>query len=501
MNCPKCNQFVPDGSRFCQSCGANLMEEQPEEAVKQEPDMAQAEAAAEMAMGGATTQTMEPPVMEQQVGMGMAPNYGQPGAYMPEGQQMAAAGATVVKKGVSKPVLFGLIGGGVFLVAAAITLVIVFAVVGGKTTYNLQDYTEVTFEGVDGSGTAEANLSKDLMMRMAEDIGIDLGSLKNDDGVDWSEAFTMASSHMGDIMKLYGALSSVELKLDKTDQLKNGDTVTITYTFDAEKAKEAGAEFIGEPMTKTVSGLEEVKEVDPFEGLEVSFEGTSPNAYVTYENNATEEPLNYVWFDTDTRDGLKAGDTVTIKVGGYDEESFEKNYGVRFSQTEKTYTVENVDAFITENQALDPAALDVMKTATEGYIEEYFGEASRKENVKAEDVTYEGYYLLTNKESEGIWNEFNKVYVVYSATVSGKGKGKKFKPTKVFFPVEYDDIKQLADGSYEIETAYKRILGSTDLQFGFWEVVSGYEDVALMYDELVTAEEAKFDGVAYDNLG
>ena len=528
MNCPKCNQFVPDGSRFCQSCGTNLLEaavdaaagvepavadivdgpapasptQEPavekEEPEEQTPDVAQAEPAAEMAMGGASAQAVNAgePYTGQQMASGQGQTvYGQPaGGYV----QPAAVGATVAKKGLSKPVLFGIIGGGIFLVAAAITLVIVFLVVGNKTAYKLSDYTEVTFEGVDGSGTVEVKLKDDLIIELADNMGVDLRKMRDSDGTDWGNVIKMATKNLAEIMTVYAAIKSVDLTPDKKENLKNGDTVTVTYTFDEEKAKAAKAEFIADPLTVTVSGLSEVKEIDPFESLEVSFEGASPNAYVTYENKGTEEPLNYIWFDTDSRDGLKLGDTVTLKVEGYEEESFIKNYGVKFSQTEKTYTVENVDAFITENKELDAAALEVMKPATEGYIDEYFNESSRKEAVKATDISFVGYYLLTNKNTD-VWLGYNKVYMIYSATVSSKEKDKQFKPTTVFFPVEYDDIKLLADGTYEINTEYKRILGSTDLKFGFWQTVSGYQDMEMMYDELVTAEGADYEGAVYEN--
>ncbi|MEE3467624.1 MAG: zinc ribbon domain-containing protein [Eubacterium sp.] len=535
MFCPKCGQRVPDASKFCQSCGAKLLEASIDEAAgvdqsvlnivdppeekpepepeveapvtastaepeveaqvaeqseeKVEPDVEQAEAAAEMAMGGAATQTAQAPQAESFVGA----------ESMGAGQQVAAVGGTVMKKGLSKPVLFGVIGGGVFLVAAAVTLVIVFLIIGNSKTYNLKDYTEVTFEGVDGSGKATAKLKEDLSLQIAEGLGLDVEKMKQNDGRGLDEILDFAGSNFSDIMNIYYAISSIKLTLDKEDNLKNGDTVTVTYTFDQEKAKEVKAEFVADPLVVTVSGLEEVKEVDPFEGLEVSFEGTAPNAYVSYNYKSTEEWGYMVYFAVDKSDGLKEGDTVTFRVEGYNEDKFAKDFGVRFTQTEKAYTVDKVEGYLTANQDIDSAALDIMKSATEGYIKEYFEEGSRKDAIKASDISYEGYYFLTNKKSD-VWYGINKVYMVYSATVSSKEKDKKFKPKKVFFPVEYDDVKHLADGSYEINTSYKRILGSTDMQFGYWEVVSGYTDKATMYDELITADSAEYDGAAYDNL-
>ena len=532
MICPKCNQMVPDGSKFCQSCGANLMEasiddvagveksvvdivdppkpaaetpepvvetpelETEEKAAEPTPDVSQAEVAAEAAMSGASMQSEHVSPETAAAGQQTYASAGQQ-TYAGSGQQMATVGATVVKKGLSKPVLFGIVGGGIFLVAAAITLLIVFLVVGKKTTYNLNDYTDVTFEGTDGSGTAKAELNEKLGIKLAEDNGMgDLVGHNTNNGADLADLLTYASANLEDIMNIYNAVSSIKLHLDKEENLKNGDSVTVTYTVDVEKAKAAKAEFIAEPMTVTVSGLDEIKEVDPFEDLQLSFEGTAPNAYASYSYKSTEEWSGLIYFELDKTDGLKEGDNIVVRLEGYDENTFAERYGVKFSQTEKTYPVENVDAFLTENKDLEPAALDIMKSATEGYVKEYFEEGSRKDAIKASDIHYAGYYFLTNKKSD-VWYGLNKVYLIYSATVTSKEKKKQFKPKTVYFPVEYDDIKRLADGSYEIETQYRRILGSTDLKFGYWQVVSGYTDTDTMYSELIEADSAEYDGAIY----
>lgn len=567
MFCPKCGQTIPDGSKFCQSCGAKLVEAtidsyagvdpaiadivdgtdacddsadtqvtdgagdegavaqavdgvgdvsadgtgdaeansqadstgdesegnedsyDPVKEVEDNVNLSGAEQMAEQTMGYVGTAS------ESAAGIG-AMGAGDQAAYQGGINNAATVGATVAKKGLSKPVLFGIIGGSVFFVAAAITLLIVILATSKKTVYNLQDYTEVTFEGINGNGTAELDFkTSELSIEIAKNMGIDVDKLKNSDISDFGDL----GGDLGDIFSIYTAVSALDAKLDKTKGLSNGDTVTVTYTFDNEKAKDIKAEFKGEPMTFTVSELGEVKEIDPFENLEVTFEGTSPNIYLSYRNSSSEKALSLVYFSVDKNDRLKLGDTVTIKVEGYNEENFAAQYGVKFSSTSKEFKVENVDAYITENTELEDAALDIMKTSTENYVTEYFADSYRRSSIKASDVTYEGYYLLTNKSND-VWSGYNKVYVVYSATVSSKEKPKAFKPTKVYFPVQYDDIKKLKDGSYEINASYKSILGSTSLTFSSWQTVSGYQDMADMHEELIDADVANYDGVAYGNV-
>ena len=502
MICPKCSQVMPEGSHFCTACGSKLDEaaggfqaeqpaggfqtEQPEGGFQAEQPAGgfQAEQPAdgfqsEQPAGGFQT--------EQPAGTGYA--------------YSAPVGETVVKKGLSKPVLFGLIGGGIFLVAAMITLLLIFTLTGRKTTFNLQDYTEMTYTGIDGNGTASAELDTGRLLEdMARARDIDVDRIKNLEADFDDLGQLLNSDDVQKILEMYSAINEgIRINLDQSEGLSNGDTIVVSYTIDEERADIAKAEFVGETMTKTVSGLNEVEEQDPFAGLTVSFEGVSPNAFVSIQNNNTSDAARGIWFEPDRAAGLKIGEKIKISVQGYDAEEFESTYGVRFTQTEKEYTVGGVEAFITENEELDKAALDILQPSTEDYVLGYFADKNRAEYIKAEDIRYEGYFLLTNKNSE-VWYGFNKVYVIFSATVSSKEKKKQFKPTKVYLPVEYDDIKTNANGGYDIATDYKNILGSTDLKFGFWEVVSGYRSVEDMEEELIEADNANYDGKVYGDL-
>lgn len=465
MICPKCSHVMSEGSRFCDACGAKL----------EETGTGQTEQGSFAEAGSST-----------------------PGANMTG--QAVPVGETVVKKGISKPVLFGLIGGGIFFVAAMITLLIVFLLMDNKTQFNLRDYTEVKFEGVEGNGTATAELDNARLLEdMARSRDVDVDRIKNLEA-NFDDLDEMLSNNdVQKVLEMYSAMQGIQVDLDQSEGLSNGDTVVVSYTINQEKADIAKVEFIGEPITKTVSGLNEVEEIDPFEGLSISFEGTSPNAYVVFQNDNKNEAASRVWFEADRSNGLKLGDTIRVSVKGYDEDEFIKSYGVRFSQTEKEYKVEGVEGYITENQDLDPEALDVMMAATEDYIKGYLDDKSRADAIKADELKYEGYYLLTNKSSD-VWYGVNKVYIVYSATVRSKEKKKQFKPTKVYFPVEYDDIKVNANGSYDINTNYKNILGSTNLNFGFWETVNGYTSKEDMKEELVDADGLDYIGKAYGEL-
>ena len=490
MICPKCSQVIPDGSRFCTACGVELLENSvAKESYSDEEnrDMSTEAQAAQQALGAAGMQSGE----VETAGI----------AY--EASATGAAGATgaAVKTGagMSKPLLFGLIAGGAFLVVAAAVLIIVGVVIANKkTTINLADYTKVTFEGVDGYGTADLSVDEYKLATDALDaLGIDVEDMEN---MEIDDLVNASGKSVKDLQRLYLAITSVDAYLDKSEGLSNGDTVTITYSFDEEKASDARIEFVGDIETRTVEGLEAVKEVDPFEKLSVEFGGTAPQAYVTINFNETEEPLNYIYFDYEPNSGLSNGDKVRVTAKGYDEESFIRDYGTKFTQTEKEYTVEGVDEYITSADDLDDDAIESMTNVTKDYITEYFADSSRKSAIKASDVEYYGYYFLANKNPSDAWYGYNKIYMVLSAKVSSKEKPKQFKTKTVYFPIEFTDIKKLADGTWDIESSYHYLLGSTSLKYGYWSTVSGYTDKDDMRSDFVDANAAGYDATGYDGL-
>ena len=133
---------------------------------------------------------------------------------------------------------------------------------------------------------------------------------------------------------------------DKIEGLSNGDQVTATV-MDAENRDSFyayGQVFGSAPAentkTYTVTGLTEIQEFDPFEGVQVELDATSPNGTVKI-THPTGDPYGLRYSCSDT--GVSSGDEVTVKVyyGYYNEldESFVSQYGKKPTQTEKKFKV------------------------------------------------------------------------------------------------------------------------------------------------------------------
>lgn len=65
--------------------------------------------------------------------------------------------------------------------------------------------------------------------------------------------------------------------------------------------------------------LEEAKTFDPFEGIQVTFDGVAPNGYAYVEGNPSASAAQQFGYELDKSEGLSNGDTVTVTACMYDE--------------------------------------------------------------------------------------------------------------------------------------------------------------------------------------
>ena len=303
--------------------------------------------------------------------------------------------ASAPAKGLSQKAKIGMIA---FAAAFALCIVGIVLSVVIKPTINLNKYLTAEYAGFDGYGTANVQID---MARFAEDYGKKLaGNNKKQDEIGVASAF----------------LSNINGELDKQNALKNGDVIQYTWACDdthilekyGYKLKYQDAEF-------TVEGLEEAKTFDPFEGKSVEFSGIAPNGQASIVGEATHEAARNLWYKLDKDSDLSNGMTVTMSFECYYndvEEYFITNYGVLPATTEKTFTVEKLDKYVTALDEISETSLESMKKKAE----EKFKETLPGEDAELKALTYCGKYLIANETDADSWNN-NKVYLVYQAKV------------------------------------------------------------------------------------
>ncbi len=468
MICPNCKETINDGSKFCEHCGANLADYTPAEEIKNEAPAAEEKTNENSAEKATAEETKQENTFAQ--GTGAAGT----------AQTTGAAPATE-KKPLNKNLI-------IIIAAAVVVIAIVLVALSmHKNTIDLQDYTTVEFSGYEGYGTAYVDFDYD---KFIEDVA-DEANIKTDldDVSDLSELSDLLSdTKYTSLMEMYYALS---YEADVTSGLKNGDTVTVTFSFDNDAAGELGLKFKGDDMEVEVSGLSEIKEVNPFDDITVEFSGTSPDASATVVNNSSDEVIaNYIYFSLDKYYDIAKGDTVTVTVDSYDEEYFVEQYGYKLTETSKEFVCEDVDYYITDTADIDEDVLDQMKGQTEDVIEAYF--ANESDYLKSSDLTYVGYYFLTVKDTTS-WNYQNIIYVIYSTTVKSlEDSDDKFEKTTVYMPVKFTEIVKYSDGTSYVDLTSTSIEGSTDLEYSWWSTVKGYESISSMENELVSAQKGDY---------
>lgn len=480
MFCTNCGKEIASDSKFCPKCGTPVddipvRQEGPE--VKKDMDSDDIREKAED--------------IKKNIGQNINENLNK------------AKNSKIVRdaRGGNKKAI-GILAGGV----VAVVVIILLVVTMHKPTLNLADYTEITFTGAQGYGRADVEFdSTQFVLDVLEHAKIDGKKLNLSDlqdlDYDTEEFLSELYGNSTSIYQFAACLDAIVSsgEFDTNESLSNGDKVTYSFTYDNDELKKYGIKLKGGEVTEEVSGLEEAREINPFDGVEVTFNGTSPNATAEYTRaDMAEEALDSVQFTFDRTEGLKTGDTVTLTAEA-DNAYLAENYGVVLSETEKTYTVEGIQSYAMSADQIPADILGNMQAQAEDCISAYF--ASNADYISVQDTAYAGYYFLSHKDNgTAYYTATNKIYLIYSGTVKSKEE-EGFAKTKVYFPVYFEDIMVNADGTGYAELGNASIQGSTDLQFGWWNHVSGFTNKAEMLNDLVTADKGDYDtGIVGEEL-
>ncbi len=296
----------------------------------------------------------------------------------------------------------------------------------------MEDYVDPEFYGLDGEGSCNVNYdSYDL----------------NDDIYDDDTDQKLQE-------RRYNFINSLKLKAEPSEGLSNGDNVTVTFEYDKKDAKKAKIKVKNTELTFTAENLDVPEDVDPFEGLEVTFDGISPKAKLQInKENCHEYVRSACNFTTDTKENLKNGDKIVLHVD-YSESSAKNNL-VRITQTDKEYTVSGLPEYLTDTKNVDLSPLEqeiedkisseIASSLSKG---RFFGSGSfggTSFNANA-DFTFKGLKadkrcLLTLKEDHKK-NGINFLYTFYSLVVSDGTAD-----TPLYFTVYVSNIYKDADGT------------------------------------------------------
>ncbi|MDE6782044.1 MAG: hypothetical protein K2J40_11410 [Ruminococcus sp.] len=373
---------------------------------------------------------------------------------------------------------------------AALSVCLVSAAVAftgcGTKEVDLNNYISVEYQGYDTVGTAAWTFDcEKLVKENPEAFGI-----KGDP----------TKSELAEIMEDVNDI--VDGKLDKDSDLSNGDSISYVWDVDADEdfSDKYKVKFVYEDKSFTVDSLDELEEFDPFENLNVSFSGISPNGSASVKGSIDAVPS--IYFEADKTSGLKNGDVVKVTLDSYEDdiESYCIKYGKKPSALEKEFTVEGLSAYVS---AIDEIPEDMQEKMKNQAMDSFTASAAKwADGNSLDSAEFLGYYFLTPKE--GFYaSSNNEIYCVYKITanitgVTEENTDEEQTAQEVYYTYyRYSDVMILEDGTCSVDLSNGRTTNNTvESQYGsvnFWfsnYYFYGYKDLDSMFNECVTKKIA-----------
>lgn len=402
----------------------------------------------------------------------------------------------------------------VFVGALVLCLVIGVASVFIKPTINLDNYLTVTFEGYDTVGRAVVTFDTE---KFEEDYEKKLSS-KTRKKSSWLSKFTSEEDYIESIFDYYdnSSASSAFLSnciggsINVDSGLRNGDMVTYTWECNDDYALETyGYKLKYKDVEYTVEDLTEAGTFDPFDGIDVVYEGVSPDGTASISGNPIATAAQDLGYELDINSGLMNGDTVTVttSIYGYDDpiEYCISNYGMIPSPLEKTFTVEGLESYIGSVDNVSDESLKEMQMQAEDVYNANVAQ-NWGDDEKLKSFTYIGNYLLTNKNYDSSWGSSDNVlFLVYKAQVKDKytNGGETYNKTNdIYWYIAYYNLLVDPDGATSVDvtnygTPSESFTIDSGISSGWWSTKSwyyyGYQSLDELYNVVVTSNSESYN--------
>lgn len=482
MICVHCGRDIPNGTKFCPFCGQPVAADQPA-----------GQPAFNIQPGASVQPPQQPPVM---------------------GGQPAAATATVTPKAPIDPKKLA-----VPVAVAAVVVVGGVLIATHKPTVNLNKYITLSAEGYNSIGTLDVEFDTD---KLEKDYGKKIAknfqkAMKNHEEDTYGLSNLAGSLYEGGETSLFVTYCA-DGSADKTRNLSNGDVVTYTWDGVNEQTKKEAEELFGvkikcSDVTYKVSGLTAVNTFDAFDGVEVEFDGISPDGSATVNTLPTAEAAKSLYYTLDEQYNLANGDTVTVTVHSNRDDFSDciEKYGAIPAATEKTYTVEGLKEYITSTDGLTDSVLVSLQNQAEDVLNAYIAKSWDSECVTLKGMSYLGYYILTpkNKDNYGVYQDVIILpYQVTSHNHFEDDKGQVYDAdVSYYWYIAFRNVSKDADGNIaggldDYYTANASFDVKTGLDDGWWEKYwsyDGYQTLDELYSNAVTRNVEDYNH--QDNVG
>lgn len=494
MKCKNCGKQVIEGSKFCQFCGSAISSQEEKNAEEfnenaaSEENLDVKEKIEPEAKSVVSEENSEAKEEEVKV----------------DKNNDSSINETKRKKGI----MFGGI--------ALVLLIIILRTILAPTKINLNKLLTVNYNGYDGIGTVSYSIDRtEFRKKYAKKV-----KLKSSAKRELEKSMMGFASFMSDEDIAELALDYASGSFDKINNLSNGDTVKFTWNCDDEELeKYFKCKFVYKDIEETVEGLEQVQQVNPFDFIDVSFDGTSPNGVAIIEKKDTDIPLiSNINFVVENNNKLKNGEKVTIKVansGSSDSKLYAERYGMIPVPTTKEYDVEGLYSYIESASSISDDNMQLMQNEAEDKFNAIWAQ-NVGEYETLNSLEYIGDYVLMGKENHNV--EHNYVYLVYKYNAGmdfSNSNGSFNENRNVYWYCGFPNVSINEDGDIHFDSSNliipnKSVEVNSGISTGWWSTASwkftGYESLDSLYMNLVTAnldnytcEENVMDTVAEES--
>lgn len=244
-----------------------------------------------------------------------------------------------------------------------------------KNVILLTDYVTVdAVTGANGYGHLEYSFdSYSVCQKLA---GIEVKTYED-------AAAALSEKNLKKAEKIWAALEGVSVVADKSDNLSNGDEVTLTVSFKNLTNEKLDYELRGGTVSYTVEGLIENMPFDPFseDVISVAFTGASGSGEAIVGLVSDDAMYKGVTYTFSNNHNLSNGDEVTL-TAAFDLKYFASLGYTVPAQCSKTYTVSGLKAFFKPSDALSASEHTHFKDLTMSSVQ-----TDITEDVLTKDMT------------------------------------------------------------------------------------------------------------------
>lgn len=224
-----------------------------------------------------------------------------------------------------------------------IIVIVAFSMMATESNkIDLTDICSVKVDGLDTQGTASCQ-------------------------IDDKKLETILISKKVDAFRGNAFINSMKCNLSKRDNLKNGDKITATITYDETVARQLNLSFKNTEIKIEVSGLAMGKEVDVFKDLKVSYTGVSPDGNVSLVNNSSDPFVSIVTFKS-SKDKVANGDKIIVEAIYPERDAITQKALVK--ETKRSFSVSGLPEYLSKAKQVDPKLLPDIKAMSDELIGE-----------------------------------------------------------------------------------------------------------------------------------